>query len=137
MRDLPGVWLVGGAVRDLLLGATPLDLDVVVEGDAVRAAREAAQRLGGEVLVHDRFGTASVRAPELSFDVAQARRERYPRPGALPEVEPASLDEDLLRRDFTANALALGLAGDTADELRTAPGALEDLRARQLPVLHD
>src|SRR5687768_14596027 len=96
------VYVVGGAVRDLLLGREPHELDFVVEGDAVAVARRAAARAGGEVLVHDRFGTATVSTPKTTFDLAGARRERYERPGALPEVElGATLREDLERRDFT------------------------------------
>jgi tRNA nucleotidyltransferase (CCA-adding enzyme) len=134
----PRVWVVGGAVRDLLLGGVPTvptDLDLVVEGDAVVVARRAAQRLGGEVLVHERFGTATVRSHDAAFDLAGARRERYPEPGALPAVElGAPLEEDLARRDFTVNALALRLADG---ELMGAPGARADLDARVLRVLHD
>jgi tRNA nucleotidyltransferase (CCA-adding enzyme) len=131
----PRVWVVGGAVRDLLLGGTPSDLDLVVEGDALVVARRAAQRLGGEVLVHERFGTATVRGADAAFDLASARRESYPQPGALPVVElGAALEEDLARRDFTVNTLALRLADG---ELRGAPGAREDLDARLLRVLHD
>ena len=81
------VYVVGGAVRDVLLGRRPHELDFVVEGDAVAVARRAADRLGGSLTVHDRFGTATVTAPDGQFDLAGARRERYPRPGALPEVE--------------------------------------------------
>jgi tRNA nucleotidyltransferase (CCA-adding enzyme) len=132
----PPVHLVGGAVRDLLLGRDIVDLDVVVEGDALPVARAAAERLGGKVREHDRFGTATVSAPELVFDVVTARRERYTQPGALPEVEAATLAEDLARRDFTVNALALRLTGADRGELAQAPGGLEDLRAGQIRVLH-
>src|SRR5689334_16492099 len=129
------VYVVGGAVRDVLLGRRPHELDFVVEGDAVAVARRAAERLGGEVTVHDRFGTATVTAPGAVFDLAGARRERYERPGALPEVElGAPLSEDLARRDFTVNAIALHLADG---ELTFHPGAREDLDARRLRVLHD
>jgi tRNA nucleotidyltransferase (CCA-adding enzyme) len=129
------VWLVGGAVRDLLLGGAPGDLDLVVEGDAVAVARRAAERLGGEALVHERFGTATVRGHGAAFDLAGARRESYPRPGALPEVElGATLEEDLARRDFTVNTLALRLADGA---LTGWPGAQDDLAARELRVLHD
>jgi tRNA nucleotidyltransferase (CCA-adding enzyme) len=129
------VYVVGGAVRDLLLELTPHELDFVVEGDAVAVARRAAARIGGDVLVHDRFGTATVTAPEATFDLAGARRERYERPGALPEVElGATLREDLERRDFTVNAIALHL---TDGELTWLPRAEEDLRAGRLRVLHD
>src|ERR671929_985571 len=81
----PGVHVVGGAVRDALLGRAPHELDLVVEGDAAAVARRAAARLGGTAVVHERFGTATVTADGYSFDLAGARRERYPRPGALPE----------------------------------------------------
>jgi tRNA nucleotidyltransferase (CCA-adding enzyme) len=131
----PRVWVVGGAVRDLLLGGRPSDLDLVVEGDALPVARRAAERLDGEVLVHERFGTATVRGAEGAFDLAGARRENYPEPGALPVVElGASLAEDLARRDFTVNTLALRLADG---ELTGVDGAREDLEARELRVLHD
>jgi len=129
------VYVVGGAVRDALLGRTPHELDFVVEGDAVAVARRAAERLGGRIVVHDRFGTATVEAPGATFDLAGARRERYERPGALPDVElGATLREDLERRDFTVNAIALHLADGALVEF---PGAGEDLDARVLRVLHD
>jgi tRNA nucleotidyltransferase (CCA-adding enzyme) len=129
------VYVVGGAVRDLLLDREPRELDFVVEGDAVAVARRAAERLGGRVTVHERFGTATVTAPDTAFDLAGARRERYVSPGALPEVElGASLQDDLARRDFTVNAIALHLAdGETV----WFPGAEDDLRTRRLRVLHD
>ena len=137
LAGVEGAHLVGGAVRDVLLGGEAVDLDVVVEGDAAAAARTAAERLGGRVREHERFGTATVEADDLAFDVARARRERYPRPGALPEVEPASLEEDLLRRDFTVNALAVALGPPAPGTLHAAPQSREDLEARRLRVLHD
>jgi tRNA nucleotidyltransferase (CCA-adding enzyme) len=125
------VYVVGGAVRDLLLGGEPHELDFVVEGDAL----EVAGRIGGRVISHERFGTATVSLDGVTFDLAGARRERYERPGALPEVElGASLREDLERRDFTVNAIALHLKDG---ELIWLPGAREDLDARRLRVLHD
>jgi tRNA nucleotidyltransferase (CCA-adding enzyme) len=128
------VWLVGGAVRDLLLGREPArDLDLVVEGDARPVAERLAAALGGTATFHDRFLTARVRAPEHAYDLATARRERYPRPGALPQVEPASLDEDLRRRDFTVNAIASTFEGET----RAPGGAREDLAHGRLRVFHD
>jgi tRNA nucleotidyltransferase (CCA-adding enzyme) len=124
-----GVALVGGAVRDLLLGRAPRELDLVVEGDV----EEAAARLGGAVTHHDRFGTARVVAPDgCTYDLARARAERYERPGALPDVRPASLEEDLRRRDATVNAMALGLDG----RLHVVDGAIDDLRDAVLRVLH-
>jgi tRNA nucleotidyltransferase (CCA-adding enzyme) len=130
-----GVWVVGGAVRDLLLEREPRELDLVVDGDAVPVARRAAARLGGDVLVHDRFGTATVRGAGVAFDLAGARRETYARPGALPDVElGARLEEDLARRDFTVNTLALRLEDGA---LTGWPGAEDDLAARVLRVLHE
>jgi tRNA nucleotidyltransferase (CCA-adding enzyme) len=127
------VHLVGGAVRDLLLDRAPGELDLAVEGDAVAVARA----LGGELTVHDRFGTCSVARGGWRYDLARTRRERYPAPGALPLVEPAPLAEDLLRRDFTVNAIAVALAGAPRGRLAAAPGALEDLAQRRLRVLHE
>jgi tRNA nucleotidyltransferase (CCA-adding enzyme) len=131
----PGVHVVGGAVRDALLGADPHELDLVVEGDAAAVAARAAERLGGRVVVHERFGTATVHAPEATFDLASARTERYPAPGALPEVSlGATVREDLARRDVTVNAIALALADGA---LTAWPGALVDLGAGVLRVLHE
>jgi len=131
----PGVHVVGGAVRDALRGQVPRELDLVVEGDAVSVARRAAERVGGQVTVHERFGTATVRTGDFAFDLAGARRETYDRPGALPTVElGATLEEDLARRDFTVNAMAVSLADG---HLTTWPGAREDLDNGVLRVLHD
>jgi tRNA nucleotidyltransferase (CCA-adding enzyme) len=127
------VYLVGGAVRDLLLGGAPTDLDLAVEGDAAAFAAS----LGGELKVHDRFGTSTVRLDGFEYDIARTRRETYSRPGALPDVVPATLAEDLRRRDFTVNAIALALGDGAPGELVTAPAALDDLEARRLRVLHD
>jgi tRNA nucleotidyltransferase (CCA-adding enzyme) len=124
-----GVHLVGGAVRDLLLGREPRELDLVVEGDV----DATAARLQGEVTAHDRFGTARVRADGCAYDLARARAESYAHPGALPAVRPADVDADLRRRDVTVNAIALGLDG----RLRAVDRALEDLDAGLLRVLHD
>jgi tRNA nucleotidyltransferase (CCA-adding enzyme) len=132
-----GIELVGGAVRDLMLGLRPRELDVVVRGEVEALARELAERLGGEATVHARFGTALVSAPRVDVDLARTRAESYPGPGALPQVRPGTPDEDLQRRDFTVNAIALALAGEDAGSVRAVPGALEDLRARRLRVLHD
>jgi tRNA nucleotidyltransferase (CCA-adding enzyme) len=134
LQGVDDVWLVGGVVRDLLLGREPArDLDLVVEGDARPVARLLAQRLGGRATFHEPFLTARVDAGEHAYDLATARRERYARPGSLPAVEPAPLDEDLLRRDFTVNAIAANLDG----EVREVGGAREDLQDGRLRVLHD
>ena len=129
----PGVHLVGGAVRDLLLGKTPTDLDLAVEGDAESLVAE----LGGRVLSHERFGTWTVALDGFSYDIARTRSETYPHPGALPDVTPASLAQDLTRRDFTVNALAVALGGPEAGSLTAAQGAVDDLGRGWLRVLHD
>lgn len=133
LGDVPGVYLVGGAVRDLLLGGAPVDLDLVVDGEV----EPVTARLGTPAREHDRFDTGTLVLDGFTYDVARSRRERYAHPGALPTVAPAPIDVDLLRRDFSVNALALGLGGATRGRLLEAPGALEDLRARRLRVLHD
>ncbi len=142
MARLPGIasvrealageraFLVGGAVRDLLLGAPHPDLDVAVEGDAP----EVARRLGANPVAHERFATATVEVDGARVDVASTRTENYPRPGALPDVQPASLERDLARRDFTVNAMAIPLAG--VPELIDPHEGLEDLRTGALSVLH-
>jgi len=135
LREAAGdkqAYLVGGAVRDLLLGAKRADLDVVVEQDA----RGLAAALGGERVEHDRFSTAKVAlGDDLDIDIARARTETYEHPGALPEVQPASVETDLGRRDFTINAMALPLSGEA--ELIDPHGGVDDLRAGVLRVLHD
>jgi len=142
----PGAFLVGGAVRDLLLGRRPRELDVVVEaggapfGDAAALLASAlASRFGvpAGANEHERFGTATVEWDGGRIDIATARRERYPEPGELPKVEPAALEDDLLRRDFTVNAIAFALSGPRLGELHSAPSALEDLRSGCLRVLHE
>ncbi len=127
------VYLVGGAVRDLLMGTEPTELDLVVEGDTAAVATT----LGGTAVIHERFGTSTVYLDGFRFDLARTRRETYPAPGALPEVAPASLRDDLLRRDFTVNAMAMSLSGRDAGALQAVARALEDLEARLLRVLHD
>jgi tRNA nucleotidyltransferase (CCA-adding enzyme) len=131
------LYLVGGAVRDLLLGAAHLDLDLAVEGDAIALAEALGARLDARVVAHPRFGTASVRGEGFQLDLAQARSERYRRPGALPTVEPGSIAEDLARRDFTMNAMALRLTPPRRGELLDPQGGQADLEAGLVRVLHE
>jgi tRNA nucleotidyltransferase (CCA-adding enzyme) len=124
-------YLVGGAVRDLLLGLGGTDLDVAIEGDA-----ESLSDLAGFELEREgQFLTGRLRAGDVDIDVARARAESYPSPGALPEVRPAAIADDLARRDFTVNAMAFPLSGD--GELLDPHGGLDDLRAGRLRVLHE
>jgi tRNA nucleotidyltransferase (CCA-adding enzyme) len=126
------VYLVGGAVRDLLLGRGRTDIDLVVEGEAAALAA----RLGGEVVEHERFATAKVCLDGHEVDIATARAEAYPHPGALPVVEPtAGIAADLARRDFTINAMAIPLRRDP--ELIDPHRGREDLEAGLLRVLHE
>ena len=136
LEGLPPAFLVGGAVRDLLRGAKAVDLDVTVEGDGPAVARELARRLGGSVVEHERFGTATVRGGEVVVDLATARRETYPRAGALPLVEPASLADDLGRRDFTVNAMAATLAPADLGRLHDPHGGRADLERHVVRILH-
>jgi len=127
-------FLVGGPVRDMLRGSPSRDLDIAVEGDAESVARELATRTGFELRVPGPFLTFKVPQPEGGdIDVATTRRERYPHPGALPVVEPATIAEDLTRRDFSVNAIALELSSWT---LVDPTGGIADLRSRQLRALH-
>lgn len=133
VREAAGepVYVVGGAVRDLLLGRERADLDLVVEGDAAALAA----RLGGAAIEHGRFGTAKVGVDGHEIDIASARSEAYAHPGALPEVTvPATIEEDLGRRDFTINAMAIPLFGE--ERLIDPCGGEADLRAGLLRVLH-
>jgi tRNA nucleotidyltransferase (CCA-adding enzyme) len=125
------VYLVGGAVRDLLLGRPRADVDLVVEGDAAALA----ERLGGAEVEHERFGTVKVEVGGHMVDIASARTESYPEPGALPVVAPAeSVEVDLARRDFTINAMAVPLLGEP--EVVDPHGGQADLREGTLRVLH-
>jgi tRNA nucleotidyltransferase (CCA-adding enzyme) len=138
LDGLPPTYLVGGWVRDLLRGELPeRGPDLTVEGDAPLVARALADRLGGEVREHERFRTAIVRLGDVEVDLVTSRRETYDEPGALPRVEAASLREDLGRRDFAVNAMAIGLKGDDLGHLYDPHGGLSDLNAGVLRVLHD
>jgi tRNA nucleotidyltransferase (CCA-adding enzyme) len=132
LRALRGVRVavVGGFVRDTLVGREPREIDLVVEGDTA----QVAAALGGTLTSYEPFLAARVSGDGWSIDITQARRERYPHPGTLPIVEPAPLEQDLARRDFTVNAIAVTLEGG---ELIAAEGALGDLAAQRLRVLHD
>jgi tRNA nucleotidyltransferase (CCA-adding enzyme) len=149
------VYIVGGFVRDLLLGRQSLDFDIVAEGDAITLARALARKHGGRVTAHTRFGTAkwflagspwagersSVsepsegRAPDF-IDLITARLEFYEHPGALPGVEHGSIRHDLHRRDFTINTLAVRLDGRHFGELHDYYGGNADLKSGLVRVLH-
>ena len=129
------LYLVGGPVRDLLLGRRSVDLDLVVEGKAERLAAAVADRLHAKLTAHRRFGTATVTLGTHRLDLATARKESYPHPGALPKVAPGSLDEDLHRRDFTMNAIALELGGGDG-RIVDPCGGRDDLDKGLVRALH-
>ena len=130
------LYLVGGSVRDLLLHQPIKDLDLVVEGDAADLASALAEEHGEKVAFHPRFGTATISLQGKRVDLATARKETYFRPGALPEVSPGSLHEDLARRDFSVNAMAIALIGPGEGTLIDQHGGRRDLEAGTIRVLH-
>jgi len=129
------VYLVGGPVRDAVLDVPANDLDFVLIGDAPTLAADVAEELAGEVIVHSRFGTATVLVEGDRVDVVTARKETYPIPGALPEVSASDLADDLARRDFTVNAMALPLAGESP-EIIDPHGGINDIAGRTIRALH-
>jgi len=131
-----GVYLVGGAVRDVLMDEPTFDVDIAVEGDGIAFGRALAAALGGRAVPHEKFGTAVVIADDLRVDVATTRTEFYDRPAALPRVEQATLRQDLFRRDFTINALAVSLKGEDFGRLVDYFGGLDDLEAGVVRVIH-
>ena len=132
------VYVVGGFVRDLLIGRENLDIDIAVEGDAVEFACRLAEVWESKVQAHHQFKTATItRLDGLKLDFASTRNETYPRPGALPSVEYGTITEDLRRRDFSINALAMRLQPNTFGELVDCTEGLQDLRAGRIRVLHE
>jgi len=136
-------YLVGGPVRDLLLGAPVNDLDITVVGDAIALARRFSDATGGRLTVHRRFGTATVVDSQgCAIDLVSARREIYPCPGALPVVRPGSIADDLARRDFTINAMAIPIADLPAVAAGRPPEIVDphngrsDLAAGVIRILH-
>ncbi len=133
-----GVYLVGGTVRDILLGEPNFDVDIAVEGDAIGLARSVADALGGRVRAHSKFGTAVVvYGDDQRIDVVTARTEFYDAPAALPSVEHATIREDLFRRDFTINAMAVSLKGEDFGRLVDPFHGRRDLEAKTIRVLHN
>ncbi len=152
---------VGGCVRDWLLGIeTIVDLDVTVEGNGVDVAQAVRKAVGGTLLIYQQFGTATVQfgsptagdisvraaAPQLPqgggasaawrIDFATCRTETYTKPAAYPKVTPGTIEEDLFRRDFTINAMAVSLIPSSFDILIDPFNGVGDLRAKRLRVLH-
>jgi len=136
-NDMP-VYLVGGFVRDLILGVKNLDLDIVVEGSGIKVAEDFAHALNAKLIRHRRFGTATViLESHLKVDFSTARKEYYPKPAHLPVVAPGSLKDDLFRRDFTINAMAISLSSENFGKLVDFFSGRDDLRKKKIRVLHD
>lgn len=131
------IYLVGGIVRDLILERESEDYDIVVEGDGIAYAERIARRLKLSLLAHRHFGTASMQYSKYKIDIASCRREQYSRPGALPKVYPASLRDDLFRRDFTINTLAVSLNRSDYGCLIDSCRGMTDIKNRCIRVLHN
>ncbi len=131
------LYLVGGVVRDLLLGRTNIDLDLVVEGNAIELAQKLIEINPGKLTTHLRFNTAKIQWDKWSLDLASARSETYTKPGALPIVKPNSINSDLFRRDFTINTMAVHLNPSHYGNLIDQYGGRDDLKHKLLRVLHD
>jgi len=131
------LYLVGGVVRDLLLGRTNFDLDLVVEGDAINLAQQLISINPGKIITHPRFGTAKLQWSKWSVDLATARSETYVKPGALPSVKSGSIRDDLFRRDFTINTMAIELNSSRYGELLDLYGGRSDLEYKLIRVLHE
>jgi len=130
------LYLVGGVVRDLFLGRPNFDLDLVIEGDAVKLAHILADETRGKLTDHPRFNTANLSYSDFSVDVAMARSEIYSHPGALPTVQPGHLINDLIRRDFSINAMAICLVPDRFGQLIDPHSGKEDIDNKYIRILH-
>lgn len=132
------VYVVGGFVRDLLLGKENLDIDIVIEGDGILFAEELNRTLGGKLLAHSEFGTATITLDnDKTLDIVSARREYYEYPAALPVVEKSSIWNDLFRRDFTINCMAIQINSNSFARLIDYFGGLEDIQSKKIRVLHN
>lgn len=132
------VFLIGGIVRDLFLQVPNDDIDIVVEGDGIHFAQVLQEKLNGKLMVHENFGTATWETIDgFSIDIATSRLEYYEKPGALPLVESSNVDEDLFRRDFTMNAMAICLTGDRFGQLVDPFNGQADILEKRLTILHN
>ena len=130
-------FVVGGFVRDALLGISDKDIDMVVEANAISFAKIMAKKWGVAPVLHEGFKTATIEKSGYRIDFVTARKERYKKPAALPEITPATMKEDLLRRDFTINAMAVSLNKKDFGRLVDLCGGRKDLKAKKIRILHD
>ncbi len=129
-------YLVGGYVRDTTIGIEHRDIDIVVEGDAIKAAKELNTKLKGHLDIHKKFGTASIITKQMRIDLASARVEKYASPAKLPHVYPSAINEDLNRRDFTMNAMAMSISNENFGEIFDPFNGMEDIKKGTIRVLH-
>ena len=129
-------YLVGGYVRDATLGIKPVDIDIVVEGNAIKAACQLNRKIKGKLYTYKEFGTASIDTDGTRVDLASARIERYPSPAQLPYVYPSTIIEDLNRRDFTINAMAMSISKGNFGEIIDPFNGLADVKSGFIRVLH-
>lgn len=130
------VYLVGGIVRDLLIGYPNFDLDLVTEGDAIELANRIARMSEAKLVIHPRFNTAKIKSGDFAIDIATARSETYASHGALPTVTPCPIEKDLFRRDFSINAMAISLTPEHYGELLDPYHGKDDLDAHLIRILH-
>lgn len=136
MRDMKA-YLVGGPVRDLMLKKPVVDLDITIEGKAINLAGDFATEHAGQLVTYPAFKTATVTLfDDIAIDFVTARKEVYPRPGVFPVVTPSNIKDDLFRRDFTINAMAIALNPSLRGQLVDFFGGQEDLKGKKIRVLH-
>ena len=122
-------YVVGGYVRDMLLGRSSNDIDIMVEGDGIEFAKKLSKELQINITVdYDKFGTALIPHPELEIEIASARKEEYETYSRKPKITQASVEEDISRRDFTINAISASILPDTYGELLDPFGGIKDLQ---------
>lgn len=141
------VFLVGGTVRDIIMGREYRDIDIAVEGDAVKIGRALVNSMSADIKLYEKFGTctisfdgkvnSSVAMSDMKVDMATAREETYSFPGAFPDIKPSSIMADLSRRDFTVNAMAVNMSGKSRGVLIDPYGGETDVKDKIIRVLHD
>ena len=131
------MYLVGGSIRDMLLGRPVEDLDLVVVGDAETMASIVAKRLSGQVVSRSQFSTAKLKVDGVTLDLVTARSERYSKPGALPQIAHGTIEEDMARRDFSINAMAVPLHLEAKGPPLDPYNGVADLERGLVRVLHD
>ena len=136
-KSSAAIYIVGGIVRDLLLGWQSRDIDIMVEGDALDVARSMSGILASKPIVHKRFGTATFKLNDYRVDLATCRSEIYDAPGSLPRVKQGSIEQDLFRRDFTVNAMAIRINQKQFGELIDLHGGRQDLENKLIRILHE